>query len=58
MAITAAKSNREKLADLIDHMENLPPPAHEQLLVHLGSDAVIKMPEARSEEHTSELQSQ
>jgi hypothetical protein len=46
MAITAAKSNREKLAELIDHMENLPPPAHEQLLVHLGSDAVIKMPEA------------
>jgi hypothetical protein len=46
MAITAAKSNREKLAKLIDHMENLPPPAHEQLLAHLGSDAVITMPEA------------
>jgi len=46
MAITAAKSNREKLAELIDHMENLPPPAHEQLLAHLGSDAVITMPEA------------
>lgn len=46
MAITAAKNNREKLAELIDHMENLPPPAHEQLLAHLGSDAVITMPEA------------
>ena len=46
MAITAAKSNREKLAELIGHMENLPPPAHEQLLAHLGSDAVITMPEA------------
>jgi hypothetical protein len=46
LAITAAKSNREKLAELIDHMENLPLPAHEQLLAHLGSDAVIAMPEA------------
>jgi len=46
MAITAAKSNREKLAELIDHMENLPPPAHEQLLVHLGSDTVMTMSEA------------
>lgn len=46
MAITAGKSNREKLAELIDHMENLPPAAHEQLLAHLGSDAVITMPEA------------
>lgn len=46
MAITAAKSNREKLAELINHMENLPPPAHEQLLAHLGSDTVITMPEA------------
>src|SRR3990172_12887759 len=46
MAITAAKSNREKLGELIDHMENLPPPASEQLLAHLGSDAVMTMPEA------------
>jgi hypothetical protein len=46
MAITAAKSDRKKLAELIDHMENLPSSAHEQLLAHLGSDAVIKMPEA------------
>ncbi len=46
MAITAAKSNREKLAELIHHMENLPPSTHEQLLAHLGSDAVITMPEA------------
>lgn len=46
MAITAAKSTREKLTELIDHMENLPPLAHDQLLAHLGSDAVITMPEA------------
>ena len=44
MAITAAKSSREKLAELIDHMENLPAPAHEQLLTHLGSDAMITIP--------------
>jgi hypothetical protein len=46
MAITAAKSDREKLAKLIDYVQNFPPPAHEQLLAHLGSDAVITMPEA------------
>lgn len=45
MAITAAKSNREKLAELIDHMENLPLPAYEQLLAHLGSNTVITMSE-------------
>ena len=46
MAIAAAKSDRGKLAELIDHMANLPPAAHEQLLAHLGSDAVITLPEA------------
>jgi hypothetical protein len=46
MAINAAKSNRRNLVELIEHMENLPPTAHEQLLAHLGSDAVITMPEA------------
>lgn len=50
MAITAAKNNREKLAELIDHMENLPPMAHEQLLAHLASDAVITMPEAERQD--------
>lgn len=45
MTITAAKSDRKKLAELIDHIENLPPSAQEQLLAHLGSDAVTKMPE-------------
>ena len=46
LAITAAKSDRKKLPELIDHMENLPPEPQEQLLLHLGSYAVIKMPEA------------
>lgn len=46
MAITAAMSNCEKLVKLIDHMENLPSPAYDQLLAHLGSDAVMTMSEA------------
>lgn len=46
MAIVAAKSDRIKLADLIDHMEDLPPSAQEQLLAHLGSDALVTMPES------------
>lgn len=45
MAITTAKSDLKKLAELIDHLEDLPSPAHEQFLAHLGSDAVITMPE-------------
>lgn len=46
MAITIGKSNQAKLAELINYMENLPLPAHEQLLAHLRSDAVVMMPEA------------
>lgn len=46
MAITAAKGDRKKLTELIGHIENLPPSAQEQLLMHLGSDAAIKLPEA------------
>lgn len=46
LAIAAAKSDRKKLAELIDHLENLPASVQEQLLLHLGSDAVTKMPEA------------
>ncbi len=46
VAITAAQADRKKLTELIGHIENLPPSAQEQLLVHLGSDAIIKLPEA------------
>ena len=45
MTISAAKSDRDKLAELIDHVANLPPAAQQQLLAHLGSDAVITQPE-------------
>ncbi|MGE5482864.1 MAG: hypothetical protein ACM3VX_08185, partial [Bacteroidota bacterium] len=46
LAINEAKRDVSKLAQLIDHLENLPQPAHEQLLEHLASDAVVAMPEA------------
>jgi hypothetical protein len=46
MAIAVAKSNCAKLAELVGHFEHFPPPAHEQLLVYLGSDEVGRMPEA------------
>ena len=46
LAIGAAKSDLPKLAQLIDRLEDLPPPAREQLLEHLESDSVMSMPEA------------
>lgn len=46
MALTAAKSNGIKLAVLINHMDRLSPPAREQILTHLGTEAVIQTPEA------------
>jgi len=45
LAISEAKKEVSKLAEIIDHMENLPLSAHEQLLEHLGSDTVMAMPE-------------
>jgi hypothetical protein len=46
MAINAAMGDREKLAELIGHLENLPASAQEQLLMHLGSDAATSLPDA------------
>lgn len=43
MAIALAKSNHDKLSELIDHMNNLPSPAREQLIMHLESDEVMAM---------------
>ena len=45
LAINTAKSSPGKLAELIDHMENLPPPVYDQLLAHLASPAVVGLPE-------------
>ena len=44
MAVTAARGDGGKLAELIDRLQNLPSSAREQLLVHLGSDAVVSLP--------------
>lgn len=46
LAVNVAKGNRSKLAELINHLENFPPTANEQLLAYLGSDAVLTMAEA------------
>ena len=46
LAVNVAKGNRRKLAELINHLENFPPTANEQLLAYLGSDAVLTMAEA------------
>ena len=45
MAITVAKSDRDKLAQLVDHMAQLPPETRQEFLAHLGSDAVVAMSE-------------
>jgi len=45
LVINIAKSNCEKLAELIDHMEHMPQPPQEKILAHLGSDVVKAMSE-------------
>ena len=46
LAISAAKSDLSKLTKLIDRIDNLPPPAHEQLFVYLSSEAISSMPQS------------
>jgi hypothetical protein len=46
LAISAAKQDLSKLAELIDRLDDLPPPARDQLLAHLRSDTVVSMPQA------------
>ena len=49
LAVGLAKSDLGKLAQLIDRMENLPPPVHAQLIEHLGSEQIVTMsPEDRT----------
>src|SRR5262249_1154052 len=55
LAIDAAKSNVAKLADLIDRLDDLPKPAYEKVLVHLGSESILPMPEAERVRLWSEL---
>jgi hypothetical protein len=46
LAVNVAKGNPNKLAELVNHLENFPPTANEQLLAYLGSDAVLTMDES------------
>jgi hypothetical protein len=46
LAMILAKRDLSKLAELIDRLDNLPPLAHEQLLAHLGSEAIASMPQS------------
>lgn len=55
MAFTAAKGNSKRLAVLIQHMDNLSPPTRKQLLVYLGSEAVITMIEVNRLDPWTEL---
>ena len=55
MAITVAKNDCDKLAQLIDHMAQLPPETGQEFLTHLGSDAVVAMPEADRQKLWMEL---
>jgi hypothetical protein len=45
LAISAAKRDSSRLADLIDRLDELPPPGREQVLAHLRSDTVVSMSE-------------
>lgn len=46
LAVTLAKRNSEKLCELIERLSDLPKSAHESLLEHLTSDAIVSLPEA------------
>jgi hypothetical protein len=46
LAINEAKREIPKLAELVVHLDKLPPPALDQVLEHLGSDSVIARSEA------------
>lgn len=46
LTISAAKNDLSRLGDLVERLDDLPPPAHEQLCAYLGSEAIVSMPEA------------
>jgi len=46
LAVILAKSDSGKLCELIKRLSDLPKSAHESLLEHLTSDAVVTLPEA------------
>ena len=46
LAVTLAKSDSDKLCKLVKRLPDLPKSAHESLLEHLNSDAIVSLPEA------------
>lgn len=46
LAVELAKESTDKLCELIGHLPDLPQPAHESLLKHLGATEIVKLPEA------------
>ncbi|WP_300319587.1 hypothetical protein [Idiomarina sp.] len=46
LAVALAKSDSQKLCELIKRLSDLPKSAHESLLEHLSSDAVVSLSEA------------
>ncbi len=55
LTIDAAKTDQVKLAELIDRLDDLPLPAREKVLVHLGSESIESMPEDKRVRLWSEL---
>jgi hypothetical protein len=55
LAISVAKQNISKLAELINRLDDLPLPARDQLLAHLRSDTVVSMPQANRLQLWTEL---
>ncbi|GIB10441.1 hypothetical protein VCSRO42_3365 [Vibrio cholerae] len=45
LAVNLAKSDSEKLCELIKRLSDLPEPAHDSLLEHLNSDLIVSLPE-------------
>lgn len=45
LTVRAAKIDLKRLSELIDRLENLPPPARSEILEHLSSEAVLSLPE-------------
>lgn len=46
LAVALAKSDSTKLCELIKRLSDLPKTAHDSLLEHLNSDAIVSLPEA------------
>lgn len=46
LAVDAAKTDLARLSTLVERLDDLPPPAHEQVLAHLGSETVVGISES------------